>query len=178
LAMVPALLGVLKAGGAYVPLEPGYPAERLRWILASQEIPVVITQGFGRAILAGLAPRLPALAHVIDLERELPEQPATDLAARAAATDVAYVIFTSGSTGAPKGVVETHRPVVNLIRWVNRTCGVGPADRVLFLTALSFDLSVYDIFGLLAAGGSIRVVPEEDLRQPERLLAWLAEDGI
>src|SRR5882724_11295096 len=178
LAMVPALFGVLKAGGAYIPLEPGYPAERIRWILASQEVPVVITQGFGLATLADLAPRLPALAHVIDLDRELSGQSETDLPARAAASDVAYVIFTSGSTGAPKGVVETHRPVVNLIRWVNRTFGIGPADRVLFLTALSFDLSVYDVFGLLAAGGSIRVVPEEDLREPERLLAWLSGDGI
>jgi amino acid adenylation domain-containing protein/non-ribosomal peptide synthase protein (TIGR01720 family) len=196
LAMVPALLGVLKAGGAYVPLDPGHPAERIHCILATHEISVVITKASELATLAVLERRLPALAHVIALDldpgsapstlgraqlagrAELAAQPVVNLAAGATAGDVAYLIFTSGSTGTPKGVVETHRPVVNLIRWVNGTFGVGAADRVLFITALTFDLSVYDVFGLLAAGGSIRVVAAGDMHEPERLLAWLAEDGI
>ena len=82
---------------------------------------------------------------------------------------LAYVIFTSGSTGVPKGVAVQHRPVRNLIDWVNRTCGIGPADRVLFVTSLCFDLSVYDVFGLLAAGGSIQVVAEDEVRDPRAL---------
>jgi amino acid adenylation domain-containing protein len=90
----------------------------------------------------------------------------------------AYVIFTSGSTGTPKGVVVRHRPAVHLVDWVNRTFGVGPRDRVLFLTSPCFDLSVYDIFGLLAAGGSLRVASESDLRDPERLVDWLVDDAV
>lgn len=94
------------------------------------------------------------------------------------AEDPAYVIFTSGSTGVPKGVTVRHRPVINLIEWVNRTFRISEHDRVLFITSLSFDLSVYDIFGLLAAGGSIRIVGENDTRRADRLLQMLVEEGI
>lgn len=92
--------------------------------------------------------------------------------------DPAYVIFTSGSTGVPKGVTVKHRPVINLIEWVNRTFRISEQDRVLFITSLSFDLSVYDIFGLLAAGGSIRMVGENDTRRADRLLQILVEEDI
>ncbi|HYG64198.1 MAG TPA: amino acid adenylation domain-containing protein [Thermoanaerobaculia bacterium] len=91
---------------------------------------------------------------------------------------IAYVIFTSGSTGTPKGVVVRHRPAVHLVDWVNRTFAVGPRDRVLFITSPCFDLSVYDVFGLLGAGGSLRIASGSDLRDPERLVRWLIEDGI
>src|SRR5205823_1908568 len=71
--------------------------------------------------------------------------------------DLAYVIYTSGSTGRPKGVVLQHGPVVNTLAWVIRTFQVGPSDRLLFVTSVCFDLSVYDMFGTLSAGGSLRV---------------------
>src|SRR5439155_4277093 len=87
-------------------------------------------------------------------------------------------IFTSGSTGMPKGVVIRHRAAVNLIDWVNRTHGVGPGDRLLFVTSLSFDLSVYDIFGSLAAGSTIHVASRADLRDPQRLVQMLVDEGI
>ncbi len=69
-----------------------------------------------------------------------------------------------------------HRPAVNLIDWVNRRFGVGPSDRLLFVTSPAFDLSVYDIFGVLAAGGSIRLAraaadaaaPGQPARPPAR----------
>lgn len=75
------------------------------------------------------------------------------------ADDTAYVIFTSGSTGVPKGVSVRHRSAVNVIQWVNETYAVGPDDCLLWVTALTFDLSVYDLLGILAAGASLRVVP-------------------
>jgi len=101
-----------------------------------------------------------------------------DPPARATPDDIAYVIFTSGSTGTPKGVMVQHRPAVNLIDWVNRSFGVGAADRLLLVTSFGFDLSVYDIFGILAAGGSVRVVPDRDLREPRRLLEVLRRERI
>jgi len=96
----------------------------------------------------------------------------------ATADSPAYVIFTSGSTGQPKGVVVTHRPVVNLISWVNRFAGVSATDRLFFVTSMCFDLSVYDIFGVLAAGGSVDIVPGCKMKDPEELARYLGERPI
>ncbi|MBW5445448.1 amino acid adenylation domain-containing protein [Cohnella sp. CFH 77786] len=90
----------------------------------------------------------------------------------------AYVIFTSGSTGTPKGVVVSHRPVVNVIDWVNGTFGVNERDRLFFITSLCFDLSVYDLFGIFAAGGAVDIIPEEDVRRPETWPQRMAASGI
>ena len=78
--------------------------------------------------------------------------------------DLAYVIYTSGSTGQPKGVAISHRGAVNTICDINQRFGVGVGDRVLAVSALNFDLSVYDIFGILAAGGTV-VMPAGDDRR-------------
>jgi len=92
--------------------------------------------------------------------------------------NTAYIIYTSGSTGVPKGVIVRHQPVVNLIDWVNKTFQIGAGDRALLVTSLCFDLSVYDIFGFLAAGGSIQVVPSEQLQNPQQLVSLLEREPI
>jgi amino acid adenylation domain-containing protein len=94
------------------------------------------------------------------------------------ADDIAYVIYTSGSTGRPKGVYVKHRPVINLIEWVNRRYRIGEADRLLFVTSLCFDLSVYDIFGMLSGGGSLYIAGSEEVRNPERLYELVCREGI
>ncbi|OQY27011.1 MAG: hypothetical protein B6244_11790 [Candidatus Cloacimonetes bacterium 4572_55] len=92
--------------------------------------------------------------------------------------NLAYIIYTSGSTGTPKGVVVRHKPVINLIDWVNKTFHIGSSDRVLFITSYCFDLSVYDVFGLLAAGGSIHIASDSDLKDPEKLARVLYDQPI
>lgn len=176
-AMIPALLGILKAGGAYVPLEVTYPEARIEWILDRLDIRYVITQTSLLAAIGNLGAGSFKTVCVDDASvlvtqpRNRPIQPVVE-------NGMAYVIFTSGSTGTPKGVMVRHRAVVNLIDWIGREHRIGSRDRVLFVTSLCFDLSVYDVFGLLAAGGSIRVVSAADVRDPQRLLQILMTEPI
>ena len=93
-------------------------------------------------------------------------------------TRLAYTIYTSGSTGRPKGVMIEHRSAVNLLQWVNRTFRIGRNDRLLFLTSMCFDLSVYDIFGILCAGGTVVIARHEELQDMERLQRLLREQRI
>ncbi|WP_440071888.1 amino acid adenylation domain-containing protein [Streptosporangium sp. OZ121] len=92
--------------------------------------------------------------------------------------DLAYVIYTSGSTGAPKGVMISHRAALNTVADVNRRFAVTAEDRVLGLAGLGFDLSVYDIFGPLALGGTL-VLPDAGSRgDPAHWARLIAEHGV
>jgi amino acid adenylation domain-containing protein len=194
LAMIPALLAILKAGGAYVPLSRDWPESRIEWILGKLGVRHLVTQAERLEQVGAFAAALVAPAHVVCVGpaggvhetggagvsgRESWEPLAAAPLPRVTdADDLAYIIFTSGSTGHPKGVAVRHRPVVNLISWSQESFGIGPSDRVLFVTALTFDLSVYDVFGLLAAGGSVRVASAADLAEPERLLRLMRDEPI
>jgi amino acid adenylation domain-containing protein len=109
---------------------------------------------------------------VVDQMLPLEGRPTTAPRTRQKREDLAYNIYTSGSTGQPKGVIVDHCAAVNTILDINNRFGVGPEDRVLALSRLSFDLSVYDIFGLLAAGGTI-VMPTPELAQDTKHWAEL-----
>jgi len=107
--------------------------------------------------------------------RALPENnPSTTVSS----ANVAYIIHTSGSTGEPKGVMVQHRPIINLIDWIHTTFNVGVGDRHLFVTSSTFDLSIYDMLGTLAAGATIYVASRADLREPRRLAQILKEERI
>jgi amino acid adenylation domain-containing protein len=172
---VVAVLGILRAGAAYLPVDPGLPAERLRYLLEHGQAAVALTQERVR-------PRVewPAGVEVLAVDGPggdaAPEAPAPEPAGTLG--DLAYVIFTSGSTGLPKGVVIDHRGAVNTVLDVNRRFGVGPGDRVLGLSALHFDLSVWDVFGTLAAGGTL-VLPEAwAVRDPSHWLELMVREGV
>ncbi len=169
------LLGILKAGGAYVPLDPTYPVERLTFMLQNTEGVLLLTQSW-------LSPRFSSCAiPLICLDtgwENIAQESDANLSIAAEPGSMAYVIHTSGSTGTPKGVIVRHLSVINLINWVNQTFQVGPDDCELFITSLCFDLSVYDIFGLLAAGGSIQIPIEENVRNPNHLIDLMRERSI
>lgn len=173
--MIVAVLGVLKSGAAYVPLDAVYPPDRLAFMLEDTKAPVVLTQ-------RALRDRLPAteakLLCLDELDAELAVQSADNPTGSISSDSRAYIIYTSGSTGRPKGVILRHAPAVNLIHRVNTTFKVGPGDRLLFVTSLSFDLSVYDVYGTLAAGSTLRIATEAELRDPERLVRILKEEPI
>ena len=173
--MVAAVLAILKTGAGYVPLDPAYPKDRLVFLIRDTGAVALVTQV--RRI--GQLPELTLPVVCIDADWPTIGLHPTDRPdRRGSAEDTAYVIYTSGSTGTPKGVVLRHRAVVNTIDWVNTTFGVGPGDRLLWVTSLCFDLSVYDLFGVLSAGGTVRVATGSELRDPERLLSVLTNEPI
>jgi pyochelin synthetase len=152
------VLGIHFAGAAYLPIDPELPAERQRYLLEHAKVKVALTQSAGRNRLS-----VPATVEVFEVDRL---EPADELAPRdrrrQSPENLAYVIYTSGSTGVPKGVMIDHRGALNTVLDINQRFGVGPQDRILAVSRLSFDLSVYDVFGLLSAGGTI-VMPAADL---------------
>lgn len=174
---IAACLGIQAAGGAYVPVDADTPAARLHAILQGSRIHVVLTQADCLPILRELTHALDV--HVIDASHDAvagwPDDPPTvarDL------LDHAYVIYTSGSTGTPKGVLIDHRGAVNTVLDINRRFGVTASDRVLGLSALYFDLSVYDIFGIFAAGGTLVLPQPGGVRDPAHWLALATRHGV
>jgi amino acid adenylation domain-containing protein len=158
-----AVLGILAAGAAYVPVTPDLPTERIQHLIDHAGATVVLTQPH-------LLDQLPWPDGVrpLAVTDDMPEIQAPDeepsLPQRL--DELAYIIYTSGSTGQPKGVMISHRAATNTILDINRRFRVGPTDRVFALSSLGFDLSVYDIFGLLAVGGAIVVPPPHASRAP------------
>lgn len=152
---VAAVLGILESGAAYLPIDPDLPRERVRYLLENGRVDLVLTHSRLDRELAWPD----GIQRLCVDDEAFAEGDAPALAPVQGPQDLAYVIYTSGSTGLPKGVMIDHRGAVNTIVDINRRFGAGPEDRVLALSALSFDLSVYDIFGTLAAGGTI-VIPE------------------
>jgi len=156
-AQVAAVLGVLASGAAYLPVSVDQPPERRRRIHAAGGALVALTDDERRDTVAAGGVVTPVPVSAADAHAPLPPAPSDPDA-------LAYVLFTSGSTGEPKGVEVSHAAAMNTVLALNRRLGVGPADRVLTVSALEFDLSVYDMFGLLTAGGTLVLVAEDQRR--------------
>jgi amino acid adenylation domain-containing protein len=167
-----ALLGVLKAGGAYVPLDPAHPRERIAFMLEDAAPVALITE-------TALASRLPdAAGHRVWVDAD------ADAIAACSSSRVrhdsaqpdgsAYVIYTSGSTGRPKAVVGLHRGAMNFLRWLWRTLPFETGEVCAQKTSLSFVDAFVEIFGPLLRGVPLVVVPDEDVKDPARLIELLA----
>lgn len=171
-SQVVAVLATLIAGAAYLPVNVHLPAQRRRSLLQLGKVGIVLTD----------APRLAEFREsglcAIDVDAERDPRVCRDATSVVTPRDLAYVIFTSGSTGEPKGVAIEHRSALNTLLDVNRRYGIGERDVVLTLAELGFDLSVYDIFGTLLAGGQIVVLEEGAARDPERWLQLIRAHGV
>ncbi|HSF38968.1 MAG TPA: amino acid adenylation domain-containing protein [Thermoanaerobaculia bacterium] len=183
LEMVVALLAVLKAGGAYVPLDPAYPAERLAFLLEDAG------RGVARPLLVGRSRELSALSaglpgsglRVLDLDAdreriaaESADRPAVDVCGG----NLAYIIYTSGSTGRPKGVPVSHANVVRLLTATEPWFAFDEHDVWTLFHSCAFDFSVWEIWGALAYGGRLVVVPRSVSRAPEKLYELLSTEGV
>lgn len=177
-----AVMGILASGAAYVPIDPGLPPERLSYLLENSEAKIVLTQSrladkrVCDTPLESLRERgIPYLCVDSDDFTGESQEPLTSVQS---ADDLAYVIYTSGSTGLPKGVMISHRGIVNAIVHTNHRFAVDDRDRMLALTALNHDMSVYDIFGLLAAGGSIVMPDAARAKDPQHWVELISREGV
>jgi amino acid adenylation domain-containing protein len=169
---IASVMGILRAGAAYLPIDPEMPKTRLEYLLSNGRVPVAITQAH---LLPGIAWPSTIQAWTLDRQDERAEpfdgpEPSPD--------SLAYIIYTSGSTGVPKGVMIAHQAALNTIVDINRRLKVKARDRVLSVSALSFDLSVYDIFGMLEAGGAIVLPAPERARDPIHWVERMNEGGV
>jgi amino acid adenylation domain-containing protein/non-ribosomal peptide synthase protein (TIGR01720 family) len=161
LEMMIGLLGVLKAGGAYVPLEPAYPAERLAFMLADSQVPVLLTQ-------RRLRQRLPAIAGAVVLCLDDPfediagGQPEYEPRSGVCAENLVYTLYTSGSTGQPKGALITHRSLVNYLSWCCPAYAVESGEGTVVHSSIGFDATITGLFPPLLVGRSVVLLREAE----------------
>jgi aspartate racemase len=170
-----ALLAVLKAGGACVPLDPAYPKERLTYMLEDSQTSLVLTQ-------PGL------LAEVTDFDAEIialdpgwnsffaesRENPRSAVKPE----NLAYVIYTSGSTGKPRGVLLSHRGLVNHNTAAVKLFGITSADRMAQFASISFDIAIEEIFPTWIAGAALVIREEDASLAVGDFLRWVSERNV
>jgi microcystin synthetase protein McyB len=173
--MLVGLLGILKAGGAYLPLDPNYPADRLSYMLCDSAVLILLTQ-------QSLVESLPAnQAEIVCLDRDwhiIANYSQHNPISNVKSENIAYVIYTSGSTGKPKGVMNIHQGICN---YLMRKIDVYPTttdDRILLISALSFDASVCEIFWALTSGTTLVMAKPEGHKDINYLTNLIAEQQI
>ncbi|MEU5092259.1 amino acid adenylation domain-containing protein [Streptomyces sp. NPDC021356] len=173
--LVVALLAVLKAGGAYLPLDPGYPRERLEFMLTDSQAHVLLTgpgtHAYGLATDGSI--RVVAVGPDPGAGRDdqPPESPVSS-------DHLAYVIYTSGSTGRPKGVQVPHRGIVNRLLWMQEAFRLEPGDVVLQKTPTSFDVSVWELFWPLITGARMVLAEPGGHRDPDYLARLIQHEHV
>ncbi|MEU1728470.1 amino acid adenylation domain-containing protein [Nonomuraea sp. NPDC005692] len=160
---IAAVLGILAAGACYVPIGPDQPSRRHEAIRRTAGVRLTI----GDRTAPGQ----------VTLEQAAAAQPLVRPVA-VPASSLAYIIFTSGSTGSPKGVEISHRSAVNTVEDINDRWSVDASDRGIAISALDFDLSVYEIFGPLMAGGAVVIPGAESAREPQAWVRLLRDHSV
>lgn len=171
--MIVALLAVLKAGAAYVPLEPGYPAERVSFIIENSEAKLILTTNNLAGTLDGQ--EIVCLDNIgTEWALESKDNPLTTVSAK----NAAHVIYTSGSTGRPKGVISPHSASINRFAWMWQSYPFAAADVCCQKTSLSFVDSIWEIFGPLLQGVSLVIIRDETVKDSSQFVTTLAGSKV
>ncbi|MFY1691593.1 amino acid adenylation domain-containing protein [Plantactinospora sp. WMMB782] len=173
--LVVALLGVWKAGAGYLPLSPDHPREWASWVLTDTGAGIVLTGSAHAGLVAGTGARVVTLDDLGTVLAGLSDQAPVN---PAGGDHLAYAIYTSGSTGRPKGVMISHAAIANRVDWAVRQHGLGPADRVLQKTALTFDAACWEFFAPLVSGGTVVLAPVGAERDPAALVRAIHRHGV
>lgn len=171
--MIVAYLGVLYAGAAVLPIDPGDPDPRVAAVIADSGSRLAVT----RAHLLERAEQWPVTAVAVDAAHHDSGLP-LHAPAPVHADQAAYVLYTSGSSGAPKGVVVPHAAIVNRILWMQEEYRLTAGERVLHKTPMTFDVSMWEIFWPLVAGGCLVLAEPGRHRDPRYLLDMIARERV
>ncbi|MBV9791418.1 MAG: amino acid adenylation domain-containing protein, partial [Chloroflexi bacterium] len=169
------LLAIHKAGGVYVPLDPAHPEERIRFMLADTQAPIVLTRTDLRDRLGDYT------GQVIALDREwttIAQASSANPSVTIEPSSLAYVMYTSGSTGQPKGVLCTHDGLTNRLLWSLHTYRIGAADSMVQIAAIGFDISVWEMLFPLLAGARLVIAEPERHKDAEYLVELLASERV
>ncbi len=173
--MVVGILGILKSGAAYVPVDPSYPRNRVRFMLEDTRVGMLLTQSH----LVEDLPDLQADIVCLDADwEEIANEDSGRVDSGVTCDNLCYVIYTSGSTGQPKGISLRHQGVVNNIVDLNDSFDVGPECRIIAISALGFDMCVYEVLGTLAAGGAIVMPEQRGLKDPAHWAELVKRHGV
>ncbi|CAF3869628.1 unnamed protein product [Adineta steineri] len=167
-----ACLAILVSGSAYLPLDIDSPYDRLFSLIEETNVTILLTQSHSKHAF----PHITTIS--VDTFTTDDNYPMPFPIKQQSSTDLAYVIYTSGSTGKPKGVMISHQAVVNTILDMNSRLKITSNDRIFALSHLNFDLSVYDIFGILIDGGTIVIPDHEDYKNPEHWYDMMVEHRV
>ena len=175
LHVIVGLLGILKAGAAYVPLDPAYPKERLVFMLEDVQPPVLVTQ---KRLMSSL-PEQGMRVVCLDTDGDMIAKESTlNPVSEVTPDNLAYVIYTSGSTGRPKGILGLHRGAVNRFSWMWETYPLEATEVCCQKTSLNFVDSIWEIFGPLLQGVPLVIIPDEEVKDPARLVNALAKHNV
>ncbi len=153
--MIVGILGILKAGGAYIPLDPAYPQDRINYMLADSQAPLLLTT---QNLIDDLSHYKGKIVTLDGDAQRIAQESEENPVSLAKPNNLAYVIYTSGSTGKPKGVAIEHHSTVALINWAHSVFNAEQLKGVLASTSICFDLSVYEMFVPLSVGGAVILV--------------------
>lgn len=196
IASVAAVFGIMKAGGVYVPIDANSPEKRVTYIVQNCEIRILVTSpmcleettpwlseigAIETVIVLGhpsQSSQAAASLNKLSMEQVTSEDDAPVENVHTIESDLAYILYTSGSTGDPKGVMISHRTILTFINWAHEKFGLSETDRVTSHAPLHFDLSTFDIYATIKAGGTVVVVPEKLAVFPVQLVRLLQEEQI
>lgn len=178
--MVVAFLGIAYSGNFYSPITPDMPAARIEKILdvLKPSLFVVSREFYNKGEENRIDYNSPTLFMEDIVDDSTDEQKAEQFAGRNLDTDILFVLFTSGSTGVPKGVANTHRAIMNHIRWFTERFGITEEDSFGNQSPLYFDNSNLDIYSAVKTGAAVYIIPTELFYQPAKLLKYLADKKI
>lgn len=174
--MVVGVLAALKSGAAYVPIDPGYPAERIQYMLRDACPQVILTEETLRPLLPEADDKVICADEALREAATYPEGDLQDVPMTS--SNLVYVIYTSGSTGRPKGTAMEHRSMVNLVHWHRTAFGTMERPRVLQFAALSFDVAFQEMFTSLCNGGTLILLDEVVRKDARQLLGLLTESRV